>query len=84
MMLAKIFRELELGGEESSDDDADDFPKLVGTTIIMPQKELLDLMKHDAILGVVVAVTAQMAGPETTTAHAVFYIGSTPPSLLIR
>ena len=55
MMLAKIFRELELGGEESSDDDADDFPKLVGTTIIMPQKELQDLIAN-------VTVTAQMAG----------------------
>ena len=55
MMLAKIFRELELRGEESSDDDADDFPKLVGTTIIMPQKELQDLIAN-------VTVTAQMAG----------------------
>ena len=54
MMLAKIFRELELGGEESSDDDADDL-FLVGTTIIMPQKELQDLIAN-------VTVTAQMAG----------------------
>ena len=80
MMLAKIFRELELRREESSDDDADDFPKLVGTTIIMPQKELLDLMKPDAI---VAAVTAQMAAP-ATTAYAAHYTSSTLPSLLIR
>ena len=40
MMLTKFSVELELR-EESSDDDADDFPKLVGTTIIMPQKELI-------------------------------------------
>ena len=80
MMLAKFSVELELR-EESSDDDADDFPKLVGTTIIMPQKVLLDLMKPDAI---VAAVTAQMAGPATTAYAAAHYTSSTLPSLLIR
>ena len=60
MMLAKIFRELELRREESSDDDADDFPKVVGTTIIMPQKELQDLIAN-------VTVTAQMAGKSGDT-----------------
>ena len=75
MMLAKFSVELELR-EESSDDDADDFPKLVGTTIIMPQKELQDLIAN-------VTVTAQMAGP-ATTAYAAHYTSSTLPSLLIR
>ena len=48
MMLAKFSVE----EEESRDDDADDFPKLKvrGTTIIMPQKEL-----------VIATVTTQMA-----------------------
>ena len=77
MMLAKIFRELELRREESSDDDADDFPKLVGTTIIMPQKELQDLIAN-------VTVTAQMAGPATRAYAAAHYTSSTLPSLLIR